>query len=136
MSTVSKSVEQCQQCQQCQQLQRGATSISDGIFFLVVHWRSPGCLLSPVYHLLSFCLFVSLFFCDPVLVFLFDCLPVISSLCFLSWFTLVHHSSLEIVQMPSEACKVCSVLQVGMEGWEGMVILGHMSSKSTFGANN
>ena len=35
MSTVSNSVEQCQQCQQCQQLQRGATSISDGIFYLL-----------------------------------------------------------------------------------------------------
>ena len=33
MPTVSNSVEQCQQCQQCQQLWRGATSISDGIFF-------------------------------------------------------------------------------------------------------
>ena len=39
--------------------------------------------------------------------------------------------------MPSKACKVDSVLQVGM-GLDGMVnvILGHWSSEGTLGANN
>ena len=48
-------------------------------------------------------------------------------------------SSWEVVLVPTEACLVHSeVLADGLEwmGWDGMVIIGQRSSKSTFGANN
>ena len=63
MSTVSNSVEQCQQCQQFQELQRGATSISDGIFS-VCTWL-PFCFL----HFFHLCFCCLLSFCG------FNCRP-------------------------------------------------------------
>ena len=70
---------------------------------LVVHWRSPGCFLSPIHHLLllfiflPFCLFVSL----SKLIFNGSYL-----------FIIVHVSSLKFGWYPSESCVLSFCLSV------------------------